>query len=322
MKPRASASAPGKVILFGEHFVVSGYPAVVTAINMRARVELQREEEAIIFTSRRLMGRWSITGEQVYPEPHKKSSFTPLHKMLVRMMEDEGVRGGLRAEIVSEIPGAAGLGSSAAISTALAQAFSILFELELSREEIVEYAMVAEKEFHGKPSGIDPHAAAYGGTLLYKGPGNFQTLHLDRSPDILVLFTGLKRKTSEMVEHVIKHSSTRPREFSELANLYRGIFNRAVEALKSGDLKLLGELMSLNHYLLKVLGLSNDVVEKYVENLLERGAYGVKLTGAGGGGSIIAAVEGQSFRKLSEWPDQFSKWWLVKTSCPGVRVED
>ncbi|MEM0443080.1 MAG: mevalonate kinase [Candidatus Caldarchaeum sp.] len=322
MKQKAAASAPGKVILFGEHFVVSGRPAVVTAINLRAKVEVVLENDKTIFRSRQSWSSWSRKGEPVHPTPPKTSSFTPLYMMASKIMEDHGVSSCFRAEIYSDIPGGAGLGSSAAISTALARALSNLFGLNLSTQRLVEYAMVAEKEYHGRPSGIDPHASAYGGTLLYEGPGKFQPLQLGISPEMLVVFTGLKRKTSDMVDQVVKLASENRREFGELSSLYSEVFVRSVEALKSNNLELLGRLMTINHYLLRALGLSNEVVEKCVEDLLRTGVYGAKLTGAGGGGSVVAVgrtnQEAAVFSLLSSYP----KAWVVKTSCPGVRDEN
>ncbi|MEM1942838.1 MAG: mevalonate kinase [Candidatus Caldarchaeum sp.] len=322
MKQRAAASAPGKVILFGEHFVVSGHPAVVTAINLRAKVEVIREDDTTTIRSRQSWSSWSRKGEPIHPNPPKTSSFTPLYMMASKMMEDHGVSGCFRAEIHSDIPGGAGLGSSAAVSTALAKALSNLFELNLATHELVEYAMVAEKEYHGRPSGIDPHAAAYGGTLLYNGPGKFQPLQLSPSPDLLVVFTGLKRKTSDMVDEVVRLARGNPREFGELSSLYREVFVRSVEALKSNNLELLGRLMTINHFLLRTLGLSNEVVERCVEDLFKTGVYGAKLTGAGGGGSVVAVGGSNTEAAVLSLLSSYPRAWVVKTSCPGVRDED
>ncbi len=321
MKKKAVASAPGKVILFGEHFVVSGYPAIVTAIRNRARVTLTPTDDKYIITSGQAWAAWNKKGEQTYPTSQRPTPFQPLYNMVSKIVEDYGLGSCFKVEIDSEIIGAAGLGSSAAISVALAKATSCLYELDMDNQTIIKYSMIAEKEYHGKPSGIDSHIAALGGTILYSGPGNYQTLEPAQNPEILIIYSRLKRKTSEMVSYVQLLANEKRREFGELSTIYHEIFKRAVEAFKTNNLMLLGRLMTLNHFLLKSLGLSNLVLDRIVEEVLESGAYGAKITGAGGGGCVIA-IGGESLRDIaSNISKDFPMSWITATGCPGVREE-
>ncbi len=321
MKRKAIASAPGKVILFGEHFVVSGYPAIVTAIKNRARVILTPLDDKYIITSGQTWTAWNKKGEQTHPTTQRPTPFQPLYNMVSKILEDYGLESCFKAEIDSEVLGAAGLGSSAAVSVALAKAVSCLYDLDMDNQTIIRYSMMAEKEYHGKPSGIDPHIAALGGTILYSGPGNYQTLELVQNPEILIIYSKMKRKTSKMVNYVQSLANERPGEFRELSTIYHEIFKRAVEALKTNNLRLLGRLMTLNHFLLKSLGLSNEVLDKIIEYILEDGAYGAKITGAGGGGCVIA-VGGDSLKDIaSNISRDFPMSWITVTGCPGVRGE-
>jgi len=321
MKDRAVASAPGKIILFGEHFVVSGYPAVVTAINMRARVTVTPAKNSIEIISGRSHVKWGEEELQANGESLVRSPYDPLVSMALKLMDDYGVKAYFKAEITSTIPSAAGLGSSAAVSVAFAKALASFLDLDISVEKVIEYSMFAEKTFHGRPSGIDSHVAALGGTLLYSGPKKASKLSLDKKPDIALVFTGIKRRTSSLVSHVQTTAEKEPDFFKGLAELYSQVLGEGVDALRSSDLKSLGRLMSLNHFLLRCLGLSNVVVERAVEMLLESGFYGAKLTGAGGGGCVIAVGEKEVERSLNYVRELFPDTWLVNMGCEGVVEE-
>ncbi|MEM1946101.1 MAG: mevalonate kinase [Candidatus Caldarchaeum sp.] len=318
MKEKAVASAPGKVILFGEHFVVSGYPAIVTAIDMRARAVLTPSHDKFKIKSGQSWAAWNAEGEQIYPPPPQPTPFQPLFNMVLKIMEDHGVSACFNAEILSEIPGAAGLGSSAAVSVSLAKAVAAFNNIDMSLESVIHYSMLAEKEYHGRPSGIDSHITALGGTLVYNGPRKCQQLQLNKHPSIFIAYTGLRRKTSKMVSYVQNFAAEKPDEFGQLSEIYSEIFRRAVNALKSNDLCSLGRLMTINHFLLRCLGLSNEKVERAVEKLLEKGAYGVKITGAGGGGCVIAVGDHELFENVSGF---FPGFWKSSTGCKGVDVE-
>jgi len=318
---KAAASAPGKVILFGEHFVVSGYPALVTAIEPRAVVRVQRAEKKTVVKSGNVVGVWSEGGEQLYPPKNVKNHLQTLYDMATKLLEENSMHGCFEAEIFSQIPGSAGLGSSAAVSVAFAKALSDLYGLGLGQEAVIKYAMLAEREFHGTPSGIDPHIAALGGAILYSGPGNYRRVNINNPIDIAVLHTGVRRKTSTMVAHVQDFARNNPEVFREMAEFYGEVLARGLEAVEKGDVVGLGRLMTLNHILLRVLGVSSKAVEKAFEALLGLGMYGAKLTGAGGGGCVIAVGPETSYSRLSCLSQQFQTAFTTKIACNGVVSE-
>lgn len=321
MIEKTAASAPGKIILFGEHFVVSGYPALVTAIEPRAVVRVQRSENTTVVKSGNIIGVWGKGGEQLYPPKNVKNHLQPLHDMAVKLLEDHGVREHFKAEIDSQIPGSAGLGSSAAVSVAFVKALSDLYGLGLGLEAIIKYAMLAEREFHGTPSGIDPHIAALGGAILYNGPGKYSRIQVNHPTPVAVLHTGVRRKTSTMVAHVQDFAAKRPDVFRELAELYGQVLSKGLHSLEQGDVKELGKWMTVNHILLRALGVSSDPVERALNDLLQLGMYGAKLTGAGGGGCVIAVGPETSYSRLRGLPRHYQTFFTTQIACRGVVSE-
>ncbi|MCS6784177.1 MAG: mevalonate kinase [Candidatus Caldarchaeum sp.] len=316
MKESATASAPGKVILFGEHFVVSGFPAIVTAIDKRVKIRLTNSvENRFVIVSGQVCSAWSLNGQ---PVGAKHSPFQALYDMVNAVCRDHGIKCVGRAEIDSEIMGAAGLGSSAAVAVALVKAFSDLHGLELTIDKIIQYAMKAETEFHGRPSGIDPTIAAVGGTIIYHGPGKYMHLATPANPKVLIVFSGKKRKTSKMVNHVQQLARDKPRLFGELTKIYSIIYREAFSAIQKYDVEKIGKLFTMNHLLMRALGLSNESVEKIIEVLAGLGVYGSKLTGAGGGGCVIA-VAGENIERIAgEMSKIYPHVWLSQTGCRGV----
>ncbi|MEM0441180.1 MAG: mevalonate kinase [Candidatus Caldarchaeum sp.] len=316
MKTVVSASAPGKVILFGEHFVVSGFPAIVTAIDKRVRVTFSQSlERKFIIVSGQAYSAWNVNAEPLSQRP---SLFQPLYNMVKKLSDDFGFKCVGKVEIFSEITGAAGLGSSAAVSVALTKAVSDMYELNLTPEQVIQYAMVAEKEFHGRPSGIDTTIATVGGTIAYHSPGNYRQINVPANPEVIIVFSGKKRKTSKMVEHVQQTAKAKPAFFNALANIYSRVYCEAVDAMTSTNFEKLGHLFLLNHFLLRCLGLSNEGLEKIVEDLLSFGAFGAKVTGGGGGGCVIGLGGEKSSAILAGLSTVYPKVWLSQTGCRGV----
>ncbi|MBS7614476.1 mevalonate kinase, partial [Candidatus Bathyarchaeota archaeon] len=172
MRIRARASAPAKVILLGEHFVVHGTPAIVLAIDLRATVLAeQRKDKKIYVESKALKCSdyfedydFRVKKGNKYPN----SQLEPIFAVVKNVMETTNKDFGFNLKIDSDIPVAAGLGSSAAIAVASTAALSHLFSLCLNDKEIFEFAFEAEKIVHGNTSGVDPAVSTYGGILCYQ----------------------------------------------------------------------------------------------------------------------------------------------------------
>ena len=276
---RACASAPGKVILFGEHFVVYDKPAIVSAIGLRAYVEAVKSDRGIILDG------WS--GEN------------PAVKASAYVTDQLGYSGGLTLRIRSSIPQSVGLGSSASVSVASAAATSLLLKGKLDLELIRRAAHLGESLVHYRPSGIDTTIATYGGGGIYTRSEGFRSMSLNLD-EILIINTGKARRTGDLVRRVKEFRDAHGEEFEKILEDAEGIIWEAVDALKARDLELIGSLMLRNQELLRRVGVSSKEIEEVIELCMRFGALGAKLTGAGGGGCVIAVAENERIPQLME----------------------
>jgi len=296
-----AASAPGKVILFGEHFVVHGNPAIVSAIDLRARVEaVETDEEAISLEG--------FTGDNP-----ASSAASYLAKKL-------GYRKGLRLKISSQIPQSVGLGSSAAIAVASAAATLHLIKGVIEYPLLLEAAYEGERVAHYTPSGIDTSVAAFGGAGVYTRSEGYRKINM-RLEELLIINTGKPRKTGDLVRRVREFSEAQPERFRELLEEAAGIAEEALRSLRKPDLETLGKLMNRNQELLRLVGVSSREIEEVVRLCLNSGAYGAKLTGAGGGGCVIAVADYDRIDEIvKELGERFSVM-RARLMAEGVRIE-
>ncbi len=206
------------------------------------------------------------------------------------MAREFSAKSDVRVSITSTIPEGAGLGSSAATMVAVTSAFSRLNSLGLGVDEVVRFSMVGERDIHGKPSGIDPTVCAHGGVLLFRRGSAPKRLRLDGARSFIISYSGKNRSTKGQIGKVSRTKERFPGLFSTLAEGVSEISLSAAERLRTGDMKGLGRLLAVNHAVLGSLGVSNPTLDDLVDRLGSAGAYGAKLTGAGGGGSVVAVA--------------------------------
>ncbi len=317
---RAVASAPGKTILFGEHFVVAGEPAIAVAVGLRARVEaVLTGGREIEVESRNLGLRASFTvggdgGGPLYP----------VAVAAAEALREAGIEGGVRVVVDSEIPPAAGMGSSAAVAVATVAAVAAAGGVELEPGRVSELAYRAEEVVHGKPSGIDNTVSALGGAVLYRKGVGARSLEADFSPVSIVLAdTGRPRNTGEMVRRVLELRDAFPEVLGHVYRAAGALVERAAVHLERGEFEALGRLMNVNHGLLSAVGVSTVEIEELVYRAREAGALGAKLTGAGGGGFIVALAWRESAGKVAEALREVSgRVYVAPVEAVGVRVEE
>ena len=305
MKRQAKASAPAKVILLGEHFVVHGEPAIVLAIDRRATVTVETRSDSKIFIRSEDMG---ISGffmnDQFFPQRggvEAKKKLEPIYAVAREVIKKHGLEtAGVNIKIKSSIPIAAGLGSSAAVSVASAAALCSLFDSDKSKDNIFQIAFNAEKIVHGTPSGVDPAISTYGGILWYCKGEPIRRLDIDVDLPLIIGNTGKERSTGELVAKVNDLRNRYPRIIGKVIKAGGEIVKRSVKAIKEKDLETLGELMNINHELLCAVGVSCEELEKLVHAARKAGALGAKLTGAGGGGCMIALVSPEKIEDVAE----------------------
>ncbi|MFQ6134762.1 MAG: mevalonate kinase [Nitrososphaerales archaeon] len=308
-----TARAPGKIIIVGEHFVVHGSYALAAAIDRGSTVHASLSDRSVIL-SRDLR----LTAELPNRVPRR---LTPLAETLKATLKYLGERRGLKLELKSDMPRAAGLGSSAAGSVALVTAASSALGHTLKAEETVELAMVSERIIHGNPSGIDPTAATYGGVMLFKKGLPPRPVELEASTDFIVGFSGVGRSTSKMIRRFSEARRSRPSTFGALVRSSSTLAETAASALAGGDLTTLAAVLNFNHAVLSSLGVSSGMLDRLVEAALNAGCLGAKLTGGGGGGCIIALPRAGEFGVVLKRMRRYAAdAWVVKVPKSGVRV--
>ncbi len=296
-----AASAPGKVILFGEHFVVHGAPALVASIDLRATTIVERSESGGVRLS---------TGSR--DNPAVRAAEYVLRKL--------GAAASLLIGIESKIPQSVGLGSSAAVAASCSAATLHLLTGGFDRDMILEASHEGEKTVHYMPSGIDTSIATFGGAGIYTRSSGYKMLSIALD-EILIVNTGRQRRTGDLVLKVKKFSERKPELFKQLLDEAGQIVEEGLDHLRSRDLEKLGRLMSRNQELLKIMGVSSPEIEEAIALCLSAGAYGAKLTGAGGGGCVIAVADPDKLDKLILRISERLEAFRVRLGVEGVRIE-
>jgi len=321
------ASAPAKIILFGEHFVVYGEPAIVLAIDRRAYATVDHRQDKNLHIRSLNLSFAGCFEDGVFKieqgdAKEARLKFEPVKLAVEKVLETHGKKVGLNIEINSTVPVAAGLGSSAAVVTAVTAAVGALLNVKMSKEDIFRITYEAEKIVHGTPSGVDPAISTFGGTLLFQMDTGFKPLEVKADIPLVIGDTGVERSTRVQVEKVRGIMDNYPRVVEPMKKAAREIVLRAIDAFKEDDLKTLGELMNINHALLYGVGVSDESLEWLVNAARKAGALGAKLTGAGGGGCMIALANTEKLETvLDAIMRAGGRPFMARKTDEGVRIE-
>ena len=327
------ASAPGKVYLFGEHAVVYGEPAVPCAIERRARVRAERRADDRVRVSAddlTLDGFTVAWGGETADAPELD---VPTNLVEAAMGYLDGAVDqardaadapdvGLDIAVESEIPLGAGLGSSAAVVVAAIDATSRELGIELDREELADRAYRVEHDVQdGQASRADTFCSAMGGAVRVQGDDCRRLPSVDTLP-FVVGYDGGAGDTGELVAGVRKLREEHVFAADTIDAI--GDLVREGETLLRGDdtpLDELGELMDFNHGLLSALGVSARSLDTMVWAAREAGAFGAKLTGAGGGGCIVALDDSEGARTALDYTPGCEEAFRAELDTDGVRRE-
>jgi mevalonate kinase len=282
-------SGYGKVILFGEHFVVHGIPGIVSAIDSSTDAEVKKGTKNLTVKDERKTAKG-------YSEEKRLQQVESIERMLKAMNLDPKMP--LDIWIGGTLPGFSGLGASAASSVAIARAISEELNLNLSKDKINAVAYEGEKAYAGNPSGIDNTAATYGGMMWFKknpagGQDLVEKINVKRPIEIVIGSTGKVANTKLMVEGVAERRKKDPKKYDPLFMQAGNIAIAGRKALEAGDLKKVGDLMNENHRILQEIGVSSKELDHLVDIARKQGAFGAKLTGGGGGGCMVALTGGK-----------------------------
>lgn len=279
----SESSAPGKVILFGEHFVVYGIKAILCAINKRIVVRAKTIPEKVI-SIKSEMGHLSSSPKTTLAEID--SPLKPLFYLAKKLIEKHDYNAGLSVNVMSEIPAGVGLGSSSACCVAGAAAISGLFE-KLDRDEILRLAIEAEKTIHQDSSGADCTVCMHGGMMEYSKEGGFARISSTPGFKLVIANSHLEHSTKEIVSNVKRFKERNEAKFLDMCNAENELVENALSLIEKNDLTGLGMCITKNQEMLEAIGISNDDLE-YIVRIANKTSFGSKITGAGSGGCIFA----------------------------------
>jgi mevalonate kinase len=287
LHPPSSASAPGKLILCGEHAVVYGRPALALPLfGVRARAEVANgaPSRGIAIHAENLGRRWLVAEDSV----------NPLSELVVRTLGQLAVTGtpDLAITLTSDIPIASGMGSGAAVATALVRALALHFSHVLEPAEVSALVYASEQRYHGTPSGIDNNVIAYEQPIWFERSNTplIEPIAIAAPFTLLIGDTGIHSATRAPVGEVRRRWQARPAQYERLFDQVGMLVIQAREALAQGDIQALGPLLDQNHALLQRIGVSSPELDRLVSAARKAGALGAKLSGAGWGGVMLALV--------------------------------
>lgn len=282
-KTQFLSAGHGKIILLGEHAVVYGRHAIAAPVPLAIQAQIEDIDSGIEL----MIPRWGVE-QSLHPEAKDPQSFDqPLATILEKL---ELTTRAMRITVFANVPRAMGLGGSAAVAVSIIRAMDQHFRLNLSDEEVNSLAFECEKVAHGTPSGIDNTLATYGGMLLYRRgePPLVETVKPKTPIKIVVGMSGIESLTAKMVAGVRKAWKRNNRLYEQIFDGIDRLVLEAVKAIHQNDMEHLGDLMNVCQGQLNSLQVSSWEIEEMIQLARLNGALGAKLTGGGGGGSIIA----------------------------------
>mgnify|MGYP000636905651 FL=1 len=325
-----TASAPGKLYLFGEHAVVYGEPAVAAAIDRRATVTVEaRDDDHLRVDAEDLTldgftveyGRTASDDPDVDVSESLIEAATGYVDAAVAQARDaaDAPDAGFDVTIESEIPLGAGLSSSAAVTVAAIYAATRELGVELTPQEVADRAFEVEYEVQdGNASRTDTFCSATGGAVRVEGEDR-RSLDAPELP-LVVGFDGGAGDTGALVGNV--RALREEYEFAaDTVEVVGDLARRGEETLLAGEFEELGRLMNFNHGLLSALGVSSRSLDAMAWAARDAGAYGAKLTGAGGGGCIVALDPTEETQTALQYTPGCEETFRAQLDTEGVCVE-
>ncbi|XOV86756.1 MAG: hydroxymethylglutaryl-CoA reductase, degradative [Pseudomonadota bacterium] len=283
---RTVARAFGKIILLGEHAVVYGRPAIAVPFHDAVVAEVMDSDSPTEI----LVPAWDIDAKL-------SESNTIWWSAFQKIFSELGVSNRrFSVNVKPNIPAAMGLGGSAAMAVAIIRGVEQHFRLGLTDEQVNHFAFQCEKAAHGTPSGIDNTIATFGRPLSYRPreEASMEFLELRKPLNLVIGISDRPSLTVDAVARVRDRWRQNRDLYEMLFDNFQRVAEEGLEAIKEADYVRLGHLMTVNHGLLSAIQVSCPELDRMVQIAKDHGALGAKLTGAGGGGSIVAVCDGES----------------------------
>jgi mevalonate kinase len=283
----------GKVILFNEHFVVYGIPAIASAIGAKTTAVVQRGAGSGV----------EINDDRPETKRYKAEKLAQQKESLDRMLKFMNIdtnNNAFSITLAGDLIAASGIGASAASCAAIARAFSQELGLNYSDDKVNEVAYEGEKGYHGTPSGIDNTAATFGGLIWYKREGAshlMEHMRLKKPVAIVMGNTGLVADTKIVVNGVKERKEKEPEKYAHIFKNAEQLAYDAREQLEAFNLEKVGSYMDENHALLQQIEVSCPELDALVDLARDNGAFGAKMTGTGKGGYMVALTPGRDLQE-------------------------
>ena len=285
------ASAPGSLMLFGEHAVLHGGTAISVAINSRIHVKIKQREDNLCNVDSQRFGSFSFSIAELPTLPTLNS-----YKFVIASIQEllsfsnfnvDNVKG-FNLEIYSEFADNLGLGSSAAIVVATIKAFALFLNVDINRSEIFKLSVASVRKVQGIGSGADVAASTFGGLVKLKNDIAIP-LAIKKPINIIVIYSGYKTPTTEVIAHVKSKSKAYPDLYDSLYSSIDSATRAALPFINSGDMQKVGELMNVSNFLMSALGVNDYALDTIqCELSSNENIFGAKISGSGLGDCVIA----------------------------------
>lgn len=320
---KVTVSAPGKLMLLGDHAVLYNHPCLVTSVNQRMKAIVEVLDEP----------KFQLEAEDVkiteYKKPLKDLGIGDIPRgarfveiAVKNISKKYRLKSGLRIITKSEFSPRLGFGSSSASTVCTVKAISELFNLNLTSKEIFDLSYRTILDIQGTGSGFDVAAGVYGGTIYFlTGGKTIESLAINHLP-LIIGYSGIKADTVTLINQVKEKAEKYPKIIKKIYSTIEELVELAKVKLLEKDLQSFGELMDINQGFLEALGVSSGKLANMIYAARSAGAYGAKLSGAGGGDCIIAIAPEKSRiaveKAIIKTGGEVIK---VKTNAEGVKVE-
>jgi len=314
---KSVASAPGKIILFGEHFVVYGMKAVLCSIDKRITATSQFIDEKVI-RIRSSLGESEISIDSLDNlEKVQQKFMKPFFYVAQKAIKENSTKNGIEIVLESEIPPGVGLGSSSAACVAVTASVNGLF-CKLSKNDVVKIAIQAERTIFEQNSGADSSVSTFGGLVSYDLKNSFVDISSRNDLSFIISNSAQVHNTQDVVRQVRNFKEKNENLFNELCREEIDIVDNSISSLKKNNLNELGSLMLKNHDLLKQIGVSTEKIDLLVQEA-RKTSYGAKITGAGGGGCVISLVDNSNSEDTLNNLRKISDCFVTKIDYSGLR---